>query len=235
MKSAGCAEPPAPVLVLQTFWELLKGLCLAQRRGPGVTVFGSAKIASGSDVYETACALGAALSRAGFDVMTGGGPGLMEAANRGARSVGGRSVGCCVRLSTEQSRNHYLDRRVTFRHFFLRKMILRRHAAAFIALPGGLGTLDELFEVLTLIQTKKLHQIPVILIGREYWEGLRGVLRNMVSHGTIAERDLELFHVTDDIEDAVERISRSVSSVVGWRSPGFNPISDRLREGRSLQ
>jgi uncharacterized protein (TIGR00730 family) len=147
--------------------------------------------------------MGAAIAELGFTVMTGGGPGIMEAANRGAKDVGGRSVGCNIELPHEQAANAYLDRFVTLRYFFVRKTMLVKYSYAFVALPGGFGTLDELFEALTLIQTGKLKDFPVILMGTDYWREQMAMVHKMADLGMIARDDLDLFQVTDSVEEAV--------------------------------
>ncbi len=189
------------------FRELLHGYRQLHFVGPCVTVFGSARFGEGHAWYELGREVGSLLARAGFTVMTGGGPGLMEAANRGAREVGGHSVGCNIRLPREQRPNPYLDRWVTFEHFFVRKVMLVKYSYAFVALPGGFGTLDETFEILTLVQTGKVHRFPVVLIGESYWAPLSAFVRErLVAEGTISPSDVELFRVTDSPRDAVERI-----------------------------
>src|SRR5580765_5339190 len=152
--------------------DFLRGFRVLHFVGPCVTVFGSARVASTDPNYALARELGAAITRLGFTVMTGGGPGIMEAANRGAREMGGRSVGCNIELPAEQRPNQYLDRWVTFRHFFVRKVMLVKYSYAFIALPGGFGTLDEIFETVTLVQTGKIKEFPLVLVGKEYWRPL---------------------------------------------------------------
>ncbi len=151
------------------FLEMLSGFRAFHFLPPCVTVFGSARMSEGHLAYAMSRDIGARLAQAGFAVMTGGGPGLMEAANRGAKEVGGTSVGCNIALSHEQQPNNYLDRWITFRHFFVRKMMLVKYSYAFIAMPGGFGTLDEIFEVATLVQTGKIKQFPIVLMGREFW------------------------------------------------------------------
>jgi uncharacterized protein (TIGR00730 family) len=140
--------------------------------------------------------------------MTGGGPGLMEAANRGAREAGGRSVGCNIQLPKEQAPNRYLDRWVTCRHFFVRKVLLFKYSYAFVALPGGIGTLDELFEALTLIQTGKIESFPVVLIGTDYWRPVHDLLRHLALHGAIDRADLDLLLITDSVAEALHHIER---------------------------
>jgi uncharacterized protein (TIGR00730 family) len=176
--------------------------------GPCVTVFGSARVREDHPYYQLGRDLGAGLARLGFTVMTGGGPGMMEAANRGAREAGGRSVGCNIMLPTEQAPNRYLDRTVTSRYFFVRKVLLFKYSYAFVALPGGLGTLDELSEALTLIQTKKILHYPVVLIGAAYWRGFIALLEDMVKTGTVNADDLQLFLVTDDLKEALAHIKK---------------------------
>jgi hypothetical protein len=171
---------------------------------PAVTVFGSARTAPEHPDYETARQLGTALAQRGYTVFTGGGMGVMEGANRGAFESGGRSIGLNVSLPREQQPNSYTTRHLQFRYFFVRKVMLVKYASAFYVLPGGFGTLDELFESLTLIQTHKVEPFPVVLMGREYWSGLVDWLRSQALRRTLLEpADLELFHVTDDIEEAV--------------------------------
>src|SRR5262245_50073006 len=157
---------------VRLFWDILNGFRHLHFVGPCVTVFGSARFTPDQQYYELARDVGARLARAGFTVMTGGGPGIMEAANRGAKEAGGRSVGCNIELPHEQKPNPYLDVWVTFRHFSIRKTMLVKYSYAFIALPGGFGTLDEIFETATLIQTEKIRDFPLVLMGREYWRPL---------------------------------------------------------------
>ena len=175
---------------------------------PAVTVYGSARIKEGSPYYRLSRELGAALSEAGYSVITGGGPGLMESANRGAFEHGGTSIGLNVELPREQKPNPYLSVAMSFRYFFVRKVMLVKYATGFILLPGGYGTLDEFFETVTLIQTRKIRPFPVVLMGREYWSGLVDWMRQrMLGAGLISPEDLELFHVTDDVQDAVAHVN----------------------------
>ena len=176
--------------------------------GPCVTVFGSARFADDHPSYAMAREVGGALARLGFTVMTGGGPGVMEGANRGAREAGGRSVGCNVELPFEQDPNPYLDRWVTCRYFFVRKVLLVKYSYAFVVLPGGFGTLDELAEALTLIQTGKIQQFPVVLMGRDYWAHLLTLLNAMVDAGTISAPHLDLMLVTDSVPEAMAYIEK---------------------------
>jgi uncharacterized protein (TIGR00730 family) len=188
---------------LRIFFELIRGFRALHFVGPCVTVFGSARFGEQHPDYELARSLGRALARAGFTVMTGGGPGLMEAANRGAKDVGGASVGCNIALPREQLPNRYLDRTVTFRYFLVRKLMLVKYSYAFIALPGGFGTLDELFEVATLVQNGKVRDYPIVLMGRDYWAPLIEQLRaRMVTQGAIDARELACLTLTDSPEEA---------------------------------
>jgi uncharacterized protein (TIGR00730 family) len=193
---------------LGLFWELIRGFRALHFAGPCVTVFGSARFKEDHAYYHLARAVGAALARAGFTVMTGGGPGIMEAANRGAREVGGRSLGCNIELPQEQKPNAYLDKWVTFRNFSVRKLMLVKYSYAFVVMPGGFGTLDELFEVATLIQTGKVLDFPVVLMSSEFWEPLLVFLRErMIARKTIDPIDLDRIRVTDDVEQAVTTIT----------------------------
>lgn len=192
---------------LRIWWEMLKGFRKLHFIGPCVTVFGSARFDEHHRHYHTARQVGRYLAESGFTVMTGGGPGIMEAANRGAKDVGGLSVGCNIVLPQEQRPNQYLDRWIDFEYFFVRKMMLVKYSYAFIVLPGGFGTLDELFEVLTLIQTGKVKNFPVALMGKDYWTPLLAMLGNMVSERTIDPRDLSKLIVSDDPGEVVSAIT----------------------------
>lgn len=176
--------------------------------GPCVTVFGSARFDEDHRFYAVAREVGGALARLGFTVMTGGGPGVMEGANRGAKEAGGRSVGCNVTLPFEQDPNPYLDRWVTCHYFFVRRVLLLKYSYAFVVLPGGFGTLDELAEALTLIQTGKIEQFPVVLIGKDYWTPLLAMMHAMVEAGTISASDLDLMLVTDSVPDAMAHLEQ---------------------------
>jgi uncharacterized protein (TIGR00730 family) len=195
-------------LVLRALRDFIAGFRTLHFIGPCVTVFGSARYDEQHPYYAVGRDIGRGIAGLGFTVMTGGGPGLMEAANRGARDAGGRSVGCKIELPEEQEPNRYLDRWVTCRHFFVRKVLLFKYSYAFVGLPGGLGTLDELFEALTLIQTKKRDNFPVVLIGTDYWRPLQDLLRHLALHGGIDRADLDLLLVTDSVPDALRHIER---------------------------
>jgi uncharacterized protein (TIGR00730 family) len=185
---------------LYAFWRLRKV-------GPCITVFGSARTPVDHPWYQAARQVGQLLGTAGFTVMTGGGPGIMEAANRGARDVGATSVGCTIELPLEQSTNPYVDLAIDFRYFFVRKVMLVKYSRAFVFLPGGFGTMDEVFETATLIQTAKIQGFPVVGIGRQYWSAIeQTVNETMVANGTIDPIDINLFRITDDPAEAVSFI-----------------------------
>ncbi|MEX1255678.1 MAG: TIGR00730 family Rossman fold protein [Dehalococcoidia bacterium] len=189
---------------LRIFWEFLRAFRKLHFVGPCVTVFGSARIGEGSRYYGMAREVGHGLAGAGFTVMTGAGPGIMEAANRGAKEAGGYSVGCNIELPLEQAPNRYLDLAVSFRHFFIRKVMLVKYSYAFVVLPGGFGTLDEVFETATLVQTEKIEDFPIVLMGSDFWRPLLDGLRaSMIREGTIDPGDLDLLYVTDSPEAAV--------------------------------
>ena len=192
--------------LLRVVRDFLRGFRVLHFVGPCVTVFGSARIAPGTPYYELARRMGGAITDLGFTVMTGAGPGIMEAANRGAKEAGGRSVGCNIRLPHEQGPNAYLDRQVRMEYFFVRKTLLIKYSYAFVVFPGGCGTLDEFFEALTLIQTGKIDNFPVVVMGVDYWRELSALLNRMAKEGTISPRDLDLVFVTDSVEDAAAYI-----------------------------
>ena len=197
--------------------DFLRGFRVLKYVGPCVTIFGSARFGESHPLYATAREMGRRVGAHGFAVMTGGGPGLMEAANRGARDVGAGSVGCNIELPFEQDPNPYLDRYVTCHYFFVRKVLLFKYSYAFVALPGGLGTLDELCEALTLIQTGKIQNYPVVLIGVEYWQPFMDLLREMVDEGAVSASDLDLLKVTDDLDEAVRHIEVHTVGSFGLR------------------
>ena len=192
------------------FSEFIRGFRALHFIGPCVTFFGSARFEEGHPHYRLAREIGAAISRLGFTVMTGGGPGLMEACNRGAKDVGGASVGCNIQLPQEQKPNPYVDRHITLKHFFVRKVLLFKYSYAFVILPGGFGTMDEFFEALTLIQTGKIHNFPLIVMGSTHWQKLRELLDGMLSAGTISASDLQLLHYTDSVTEAAAYIASAV-------------------------
>ena len=196
---------------LEIMFEFIKGFRTLHFAGPCIVVFGSARFKNDHPAYLNAIEMGREISKLGFGVMTGGGPGVMEAANKGAFEAGGVSIGCNIKLPHEQKENPYLTREVTFEHFFVRKVLMFKYSYAFVVMPGGMGTLDELFEALTLIQTGKIKGFPVILFGKDYWNNLLKLLENMEEQKTIEAKDLELFLVTDDIQEAMEHIKKYVT------------------------
>lgn len=190
--------------------ELVDGIEHLGDQGDSVTVFGSARLSGESPWYQQARDLGAQLSSAGLNVLTGGGPGIMESANRGAQGRGGVSIGLNIELPHEQGTNAYQDLSLEFRYFFVRKLMFIKHAVGFVVFPGGYGTLDELFEALTLVQTGKITSFPIVLMDSGYWGGLVDWLRQvMLEEGCIDAEDLELFHVSDSVDEAVDIILRS--------------------------
>jgi len=221
-------------LVLWALRDFVVGFRTLHFVGPCVTVFGSARFGESHPYYALGLELGRELTRLGFTVMTGGGPGLMEAANRGAREAGGRSVGCNIELPFEQLPNAYLDRSVTCRYFFVRKVLLFKYSYAFVGLPGGLGTLDELAEALTLIQTGKVADFPVVLFGTEYWRPLQDMLHQMARDGAIAHEDLELLLITDDMEEAMAHIRTRAIDAFGLRARRPVRPSTLLGEQREI-
>lgn len=198
--------------------EFLRGFRVLHFVGPCVTVFGSARFAEDHPYYSLARQVGGRLSKIGFTVMTGGGPGIMEAANRGAREAGGYSIGCNIELPFEQRPNPYLDRVLTFRYFFVRKVMLVKYSYGFVVMPGGVGTMDELFEAVTLIQTRKIQNFPVVLMCRDYWRPLERLLKRMVRHGTIDASDLSLVLMTDSVDEAIDHINKHSVQQFGLRA-----------------
>ncbi|MCZ6628992.1 MAG: TIGR00730 family Rossman fold protein [SAR324 cluster bacterium] len=200
--------------------EFVEGFDVLPQFLPAVTIFGSARTSEDDPNYKLAMELAEELVREGFSVLTGGGPGVMEAANRGAKQGGGNSIGLNIELPAEQSANAFLTFGLSFRYFFVRKVMLVKYASAFFLLPGGFGTLDELFETLTLIQTNKIRPFPVVLIGEAYWSGLISWMRqHTLGNGMISEEDMSLFHLTDDIREAVELVKKSTAEQQGFTPP----------------
>lgn len=193
--------------VFKIMGEFVDGYDKMMKVGPCVSVFGSARAAEESKYYKLATRAGELLAENGFGVITGGGPGIMEAGNKGAKNAGGKSVGLGIELPHEQGLNTYVDPlyEINFKYFFVRKVMFVKYAQGFIVFPGGFGTLDELFETLTLIQTKKIQKIPIVLFGTEYWEGLsQWIEKKLVNDGYISGNDTSLFKLTDDVEIAVK-------------------------------
>lgn len=195
--------------IFKIMGEFVDGYESLLKVGPCISIFGSARVKPGSKYYELAVEAASAISENGFGIITGGGPGIMEAANKGAYDRDGKSVGLGIDLPKEQGVNRYVSPKyvINFRYFFVRKVMLVKYAQGFIVMPGGFGTLDELFETITLIQTEKIMKIPIVLIGSEYWQGLIDwIKKQLVENGYIHKNDMNLFHLTDDVREAVDFI-----------------------------
>lgn len=196
------------MMLFRIIAEFIRGFRHLHFVGPCVTVFGSARFKEDHPYYQLAREVGGALANLGFTVMTGGGPGIMEAANRGAKDAGGYSVGCNITLPHEQAASPYLDKMVEFRYFFIRKVMLVKYSYAFVVLPGGVGTMDELFEALTLIQTRKIKNFPIVVMGKDYYDEMYDFLEEMVRQKTISPEDLNLLMLTDSVEEAMAHIEK---------------------------
>lgn len=199
---------------LRVFVEYMSGFWAFRNIRNCITVFGSARFDEDHKYYKLARATGRTMAKAGFTVMTGGGPGIMEAANRGAKDAGGLSVGCNILIPHEQVYNTYLDRWIQFKYFFVRKVMLTKYSSAFIVMPGGFGTMDEMFEMETLIQTKKIRGFPVVLMGADYWKPLVQYMVDwMLEHNTIDQSDLDKIFITDSPEEALEYIKKILNQM----------------------
>ncbi|MDJ1478896.1 TIGR00730 family Rossman fold protein [Cytophagaceae bacterium YF14B1] len=196
------------VFSFKVLLEFIRGFRVLHFVGPCVAVFGSARVAEGSPYYALASRMGAEVSKLGFTIMTGGGPGIMQAANRGAKNVGGFSIGCNIILPKEQQPNTYLDRWFECRYFFVRKVLMFKYSQAFVIMPGGIGTMDEFFEALTLIQTRKILDFPVIVMGKDYWQPVQQMMETMLKSHMIDSTDLNLMLFTDSVEEAVAHIQK---------------------------
>jgi uncharacterized protein (TIGR00730 family) len=195
--------------VFRIMAELVEGFEALNNIGPAVSVFGSARLAPGSPYYNKCLKVAESLAKDGFAVISGGGPGIMEAANKGAQNANGTSVGLNIALPMEQTQNQFQDVRIEFRYFFVRKLMFVKYAIAYVIFPGGFGTLDELFEALTLIQTKKIRGFPVVLVGREYWSGLIDWMKNtLLAADSINKEDLDFMHIVDEPEEVCAIINR---------------------------
>ncbi len=213
----------------KVFFEFIRAFRKLHFIGPCVTVFGSARFTDDHPYYIKAREMGAEISKLGFTIITGGGPGIMEAANRGAFEVGGRSIGCNIMLPHEQKENPYVQQSIEFKYFFVRKTLLLKYSYAFVIMPGGWGTMDEMFEALTLIQTGKIREFPVILFGREYWKNLIALTNDMITNKTVSETDIkENVLVTDSVEEAVEHLRKYAIAKFGLKK------ARRMRQSRWL-
>jgi uncharacterized protein (TIGR00730 family) len=236
-------RPPAPPAdftrsdtwrVLRIMGEFVNGFDTLASMGAAVTIFGSARITEDDPMYWEVVELGKQLATAGFAIITGGGPGVMEAGNRGAREAGGISVGCNIELPFEQGTNDYVDVSINFRYFFVRKVMFMKYSEAFVIFPGGFGTMDELFESLTLIQTGKVRNFPVILFGSSYWNGLVDWIRaTMLTEGKISPQDINLLIVTDSVEETVNRIIDCYNERC-WQQEGLLPDGEVPHEPGEL-
>ncbi len=221
-------------LLMGVVRDFLKGFRTLHFVGPCVTVSGSARFNEDHKYYRLAREVGAAISKMGFTVLTGGGPGIMEAANRGAKDVNGRSVGLNIKLPFEQHHNPYLDRSVTLDYFFVRKTLLIKYSYGFIIMPGGFGTLDEMFEALTLIQTKKIRNFPIVVMGSEFWGEMRQFIDAMLAGGTISPEDLDLIKWTDSIDEAIAHLQEHAVKQFGLRLARGVPHGSKLLGERDL-
>ncbi|MCO6466591.1 MAG: TIGR00730 family Rossman fold protein [Bradyrhizobiaceae bacterium] len=209
--------------VARVAWEFIRGFQRLHFVGPCITVFGSARFKEDHKYYKLAQEMGAALADMGFTVLTGGGPGIMEAANRGAKEVGGISIGCNIQLPHEQNPNPYLDIMIEFDYFFVRKFMLIKYSLGFVVMPGGFGTLDELYEAITLMQTNKIRNFPVVVMGTEYYEEIMAAARKFIQEGTISPSDLDRFYYTDSVEDACAYLKKHVVKRFGLKQHLFIP------------
>lgn len=207
--------------VFKVMWEFIKGFQKLHFAGPCVTVFGSARFKEDHHYYKIAQEMGAKISKLGFTVLTGGGPGIMEAANRGAFEAGGKSIGCNIILPHEQKENPYVQTSVEFKYFFVRKTLLVKYSYAFVIMPGGWGTMDEMFEALTLIQTGKIQEFPVVLFGKEYWKNLIELTADMIENKTVSASEIkEYLLITDSVDEAIAHIKKHAIGKFGLKKTG---------------
>ncbi len=209
--------------VIKAAWEFIKGFRALHFTGPCVTIFGSARFKEDHEYYVLTQKLSGEIAKLGFTIMTGGGPGIMEAANRGAKDVGGRSVGCNIVLPHEQYPNPYLDKWVNIKYFFVRKTLLIKYSYTFVVMPGGFGTLDEFFEALTLIQTKMINAFPIIIFCKDFHKELMDYIEKLIVAGTISPVDLDLVLLTDSVEEAVEHIKTNSIKQFGLKYTEAKP------------
>lgn len=209
---------------LDVLFQFIKGFRNLHFVGPCITIFGSARFSSEDVYYQTAEEMATQLGKMGFAIMTGGGPGIMEAANKGAKYAGALSLGCNIELPFEQHPNPYLDRMVNIRYFFVRKELLRKYSSGFVIMPGGLGTLDEFFEVITLIQTGKMKNFPVVVMGLEYHEQLMRYFESLIKEATVGSTDFQHILFTDDIQQAVAHIRSFAEKLPDKHLPENTPL-----------
>jgi uncharacterized protein (TIGR00730 family) len=204
--------------LFKVMWEFIRGFQKLHFTGPCVTVFGSARFKEDHPYYQTTVKLSAEISKLGFTIITGGGPGIMEAANRGAFEAGGQSIGCNIILPHEQKENPYVHTSVEFKYFFVRKTLLVKYSYAFVIMPGGWGTMDEMFEALTLIQTGKIQEFPVVLFGKDYWKNLIELTEDMIRNKTVSEAEIkEYLLITDSIDEAVAHLKKHAIGKFGLK------------------
>ena len=196
--------------LISVMWNFLKGFRKLHFSGPCITVFGSARFKEDHKYYQVAREIGASIAKLGFTTLTGGGPGIMEAANRGAFEAGGKSIGCNIILPFEQLPNPYTQTNFSVRYFFVRKVLLLKYSYGFVVLPGGFGTMDEFFETLTLIQTGMIRDFPIVLIGKEYFKPMTNMIEHMIQNKTISPEDLDLVLITDDLKEAMNHIRQYI-------------------------
>jgi len=207
-----------PWMVFKIMGEFVEGFDVMREVGPGISIFGSARTKPSDPHYKMGVEVAGALARRGYTIITGGGPGAMEAANKGAQEAGGQSVGLNIDLPMEQNPNPYQDVELNFKYFFARKVCFAKYALGYVVLPGGFGTMDEFFEALTLIQTRKMKDFPIVLMGTDYWGGLvRWIKRTMVNEGTISPEDPDMFYLTDDPQEAAMVIQKALEEGSGIR------------------
>jgi uncharacterized protein (TIGR00730 family) len=217
------------VQTLRTVFDFIKGFRTMHNAGPCICIFGSARFAEDNKHYKDAMAVSSAIAKLGFTILTGGGPGIMEAANRGARDVGGKSYGINIELPFEQKENPFLDKFVNIKYFFVRKTLLIKYAYGFVVMPGGFGTMDELFEAMTLIQTGKIKDFPIIIFNTTYHKNLIAFIEDMKREKTISPEDLDLIIYTDSVEEAVHHIQKVISKFALKREKRFKPLLSWLK------
>lgn len=213
------------LFLIKVVVQFLKGFRALHFIGPCITIFGSARFKEDHVYYQMAREFGHRIAATGFTTLTGGGPGIMEAANRGAYEKGGQSVGCNIKLPFEQHYNPYLTKSITFEHFFVRKVLLVKYSYAFIIMPGGFGTMDEFFETLTMVQTNTITEFPIVVFGKEFYADMMEAIEGMAEKGTISKEDLNLVLFTDDIDEAMSHVSKYITTNYQikkrWRMPWF--------------
>jgi len=224
-----------PWMVFKIMGEFVEGFDVMRDVGPAISIFGSARTQAGTPHFEMARQVAGQLAKRGYSIITGGGPGIMEAANLGAQEIGGESVGLNIVLPMEQDPNPYQDIEIHFNYFFARKVCFAKYALGYVVLPGGFGTMDEFFEALTLIQTRKIKDFPIVLMGKDYWGGLvRWIKRTMIAEGTISEGDPDLFYLTDDPVEAAMVIQKALEEKSNIRPEWRRKIQGAAKEAARI-